>query len=263
MKKWKNMMLVAAGVLAVAIGFAGCGSNDKAAQQELPKKIVIGLDDNFPPMGFKDEKGNLVGFDIDMAKEAAKRANMEIEFRAIDWSSKEAELKGKKIDALWNGLSVSEERKKNILFSDAYISNGQILIVRADSNIQSQEDVQGKTLAVQEGSTAYEAVKSTGLDKKAKEVKQYADNVTALMDVEIGRADAIVVDSIVGRYMIAKKAETYRVLGKEITTEDMAVGFRKEDTKLQQKFNQILTDMKKDGTSGKISEKWFGKNIIK
>ncbi len=263
MKKWKNMMLVAAGVLVVAIGFAGCGSNDKAAQQELPKKIVIGLDDNFPPMGFKDEKGNLVGFDIDMAKEAAKRANMEIEFRAIDWSSKEAELKGKKIDALWNGLSVSEERKKNILFSDAYISNGQILIVRADSNIQSQEDVQGKILAVQEGSTAYEAVKSTGLDKKAKEVKQYADNVTALMDVEIGRADAIVVDSIVGRYMIAKKAETYRVLGKEITTEDMAVGFRKEDTKLQQKFNQILADMKKDGTSGKISEKWFGKNIIK
>ena len=263
MKKWKNMMLVAAGVLAVAIGFAGCGSNDKAAQQELPKKIVIGLDDNFPPMGFKDEKGNLVGFDIDMAKEAAKRANMEIEFRAIDWSSKEAELKGKKIDALWNGLSVSEERKKNILFSDAYISNGQILIVRADSNIQSQDDVQGKIVAVQEGSTAYEAVKSTGLDKKAKEVKQYADNVTALMDVEIGRADAIVVDSIVGRYMIAKKAETYRVLGKEITTEDMAVGFRKEDTKLQQKFNQILTDMKKDGTSGKISEKWFGKNIIK
>lgn len=261
MKKWKSMMLVAAGVLAVAIGFAGCG-NDQA-KQELPKKIVIGLDDNFPPMGFRDESGNLVGFDIDMAKEAAKRANMEIEFKPIDWSSKEAELKSKKIDALWNGLSVTEERKKNILFSNPYIKNGQIIIVRADSGLQSKDDLQGKLVATQEGSSSYDVIKATGIDKVAKEIKLYPDNVTALMDVEIGRVDAIVVDSIVGRYMISKKADVYRIVGDEFAAEEMAVGFRKEDTKLAEKFNQVLADMKKDGTSGKISVKWFGSDVVK
>ncbi len=111
---WKKMMAVGLAAVSMMVFVTGCGSDTKTANTELPKKIVIGLDDSFPPMGFKDDKGEIVGLDIDMAKEAAKRAGMEVEFKAIDWSSKEAELKSKKIDALWNGLTVSPEREKNI-----------------------------------------------------------------------------------------------------------------------------------------------------
>ena len=124
---------------------SGCGSDTKKADTQLPKKIVIGLDDSFPPMGFKDDKGEIVGLDIDLAKEAAKRAGMDVEFKAIDWSSKEAELKSKKIDVLWNGLTASPEREKNILFSDTYMKDKQYIVVRNDDNaIKGKSDLAGK-----------------------------------------------------------------------------------------------------------------------
>ena len=126
---WKKMMAVGLAAVSMMVFVTGCGGDAKKANTELPKKVVIGLDDSFPPMGFKDDKGEIVGFDIDMAKEAAKRAGMDLELKAIDWSSKEAELKSKKIDALWNGLTVSPEREKNILFSNVYMKDKQYIIV--------------------------------------------------------------------------------------------------------------------------------------
>lgn len=137
---WKKWVL-AGTVSVLAVGMlAGCGnsqSSDTGSTKER-NKIVIGLDDNFPPFGFHDEKGELVGFDIDMAKEAAKRLNMEVEFKPIDWDSKETELQSKNIDAIWNGLSITPEREKNILFSRPYENGPQILLVRADSPIQGK-----------------------------------------------------------------------------------------------------------------------------
>jgi polar amino acid transport system substrate-binding protein len=115
---------------------------------------VVGLDDNFPPMGFRDEKNELVGFDIDMAREVAKRANIEVEFKPIDWNAKEAELLGKRVDALWNGLTILEERKEKILFSDPYMVNKQIIIVKAGSPIKGKADMVGKIVGAQEGSSA-------------------------------------------------------------------------------------------------------------
>ena len=142
---WKKMMAVGLAAVSMMVFVTGCGSDTKTANKELPKKIVIGLDDSFPPMGFKDDKGEIVGLDIDMAKEAAKRAGMDVEFKAIDWSSKEAELKSKKIDALWNGLTVSPEREKNILFSNTYMKDKQYIVVRnEDESIKSKADLAGK-----------------------------------------------------------------------------------------------------------------------
>ena len=129
---WKKMMAVGLAAVSMMAFVTGCGGEHlKKLIQKLPKKLLVGLDDSFPPMGFKDEKGEIVGFDIDMAKEAAKRAGMDVEFKAIDWSSKEAELKSKKIDALWNGLTVSPEREKNILFSNTYmrINNTSLFVM--------------------------------------------------------------------------------------------------------------------------------------
>ncbi|MDU5088757.1 MAG: ABC transporter substrate-binding protein/permease [Veillonella sp.] len=150
----------------------GCGGDAKKANTELPKKVVIGLDDSFPPMGFKDEKGEIVGFDIDMAKEAAKRAGMDVEFKAIDWSSKEAELKSKKIDALWNGLTVSPEREKNILFSNTYMKDKQYVIVRNDDDsIKGKADLAGKVVGVQQASTGEAALQNDPSGKTVKETK--------------------------------------------------------------------------------------------
>ena len=151
---WKKMMAVGLAAVSMMVFVTGCGGDAKKANTELPKKVVIGLDDSFPPMGFKDDKGEIVGFDIDMAKEAAKRAGMEVEFKAIDWSSKEAELKSKKIDALWNGLTVSPEREKNILFSNVYMKDKQYIIVRnEDESIKGKADLAGKVVGVQQAST--------------------------------------------------------------------------------------------------------------
>ena len=105
LQKCSKTVLAAASALVIVGLVAGCGVSTKQTNTEVPKKIVIGLDDNFPPMGFKDEKGELVGFDIDLAKEVAKRIGSEVEFKSIDWDSKEAELKSKRIDVLWNGFN--------------------------------------------------------------------------------------------------------------------------------------------------------------
>lgn len=230
----------------------------------LPAKIVIGLDDNFPPMGFRDEKNELVGFDIDLAREAAKRLGVEVEFKPIDWNAKEAELTGKRVDALWNGLTITDERKKNIAFTAPYMENHQIIVVRGDSPIKTKADLAGKVIGVQDGSSAVEAIeKDEATAKSFKELKKYGDNVTALLDLTAGRLDAVVLDEVVGRYYTAKKPGEYVVLEDNFGTEDYGVGLRKEDTELHARIDKALADMKQDGSGAKISEQWFGKNILK
>ncbi len=236
---------------------AGCGTTER-------KKIVVGLDDNFPPMGFRDDKNTLVGFDVDMAKEASKRLGMEVEFKPIDWNSKEAELSGKRVDVLWNGLTITEKRKQNILFSNAYMENHQIVIVPANSPIKVKADLAGKIVAVQDGSSSIEAIeKDAAVAKSLKELKKYPDNVAALLDMKAGRVEALVVDEVVGRYYIAKKAGEYAVLSDHFGAEEYGVGMRKDDKDLQGKLQKALNDMKKDGTSAKISQQWFGADIVK
>lgn len=256
LKKWLAMGLATIAVVAFT---AGCGSNTSSnGGGELPKKIVIGLDDNFPPMGFRDDKGELVGFDIDLAKEAAKRAGMEVEFKPIDWDSKEAELKSKRIDALWNGVTITPDREKNILFSTPYLLDQQIIIVRNDSNIQGKDDLKGKVVGTQQGSSVEPILEKDAQERGIKEVKKYGDFVNAFMDLELGRIDALVVDAIVGQYTMTKNAGKFRVANGTYSDDKVGIGFRLEDTALRDKFNGILKEMMNDGTADKIAQKWFG-----
>ena len=265
-------------LLALAASTAllwGCGKTEApasggapaaapAAAPALPTKIVIGLDDNFPPMGFRDDKNQLVGFDIDMAREAAKHLGVEVEFKPIDWNAKEAELTGKRVDVLWNGLTITEERKKNIAFTAPYMENHQIVVVKADSPVKAKADLAGKTVGVQDGSSAVDAIqKDEATAKSFKDLKKYGDNVTALMDLAAGRVDAVVLDEVVGRYYTSKKPGEYAVLQDHFGTEDYGVGLRKDDTELLQRLGKVLADMKADGSGAKIAEQWFGKNILK
>ncbi|HWR07257.1 amino acid ABC transporter substrate-binding protein [Sporomusa sp.] len=254
MKKLMAIMFV---VLLAGMLAAGCGGTGT-------KKIVVGLDDNFPPMGFRDDKNNIVGFDVDMAKAASKRLGMEVEFKPIDWSSKEAELSGKRVDVLWNGLTITEKRKENILFTKAYMENRQIIIVAANSPVKTKADLAGKVVGAQEGSSSIEAIEKDAVTMKSfKELKKFGDNVAALMDLKTGRLDAVVVDEIVGRYYIAKKPGEYTILAENFGSEEYGVGMRKEDQELAAKLQKALDEMKQDGTSAKISQQWFGEDIVK
>ncbi len=256
--------------LMVACGLlVGCGGAKKeaapAAKKEAPKKIVVGLDDNFPPMGFKDANNKIVGFDIDMAKEASKRLGMEVEFKPIDWSSKEAELKSGRIDCIWNGLNITEDRKKNMLFSEAYMECKQLLFVPANSSIKGQADLKGKVVGMQSASTAeINLEKDPAFAKTLKEVKKYPDCIAAMMDMEAGRVDAIITDEIVGRYYMSKKPGKFVCLdAKPIGPVGFfGIAFRKDDQALRDKVQKTLDAMKKEGVSGKICKEWFKADIM-
>ena len=122
--------------------------------------VVMGLDDSFPPMGFRNEQNELVGFDIDMAREAAKRAGLTVELKPIDWSAKESELNSKRVDMLWNGLTITPQRQQQLLLSKPYMDNHQIIVVRPDGGINTKADLADKVVAVQDGSSAVEAVEA-------------------------------------------------------------------------------------------------------
>ena len=265
MKKLTGIFLASAAVFLTACG----PSNDAPAKAEAPapaetRKVVIGLDDNFPPMGFRDEKNQLVGFDIDLAREAAKRLGIEVEFKPIDWSAKEAELHGKRVDVLWNGLTITEERKKHINFTKPYMANHQIILVPSASEIQTKADLAQKVVGAQEGSSAIDAIqKDAPVYESFKELKTFGDNVTALMDLSAGRLDAVVMDEVVGRYLAEKREGEYRVLEDNFGTEDYGVGVHLENTDLHAKLDKTLDEMKQDGTAGRIATEWFGADIIK
>lgn len=258
-------------LLVMTMLFAGCGGgqpakNDGDASKEL-KKIVIGLDDEYAPMGFKDEKNEIVGFDVDLAKEAAKRLGTEVEFKAIDWNSKEAELKSGRIDIIWNGLDITPERQQNMLFSDPYMDNRQIVFVKAgnDQGIMSEGDLADKAVGTQAGSTAESYIDGQpNLKSKFKEFKTYGDYVSAFMDLENGRIDALVCDEIVGRYAMSKQDDKFQALDVTVgPVNEFGIAFRQDDTALRDRVQKVFDDMVKDGTAGKISEQWFKADLVK
>lgn len=265
--------LAAAGLAALfaATLMGGCGSDQAKSSgsgsgSSSAKKIVVGLDDNYPPMGFRDENNEIVGFDIDLAKEASKRLGRQVEFKGIDWGSKEAELKSGRVDVLWNGLDITDKRKENMLFSDPYMDNRQIIFVRkGTTGIAGEKDLAGKVVGTQSASTAEEYLESNQAFKSSmKEVKTYGDYLTAFMDLEQGRLDAIIADEITGRYYIQKHPEKLEAVDVAVgPVSTFGIGFRLDDTALRDDVQKVLNEMKADGTTAKISEKWFGKDITK
>ena len=181
---------------------------DDSLQYILDKgELVLGLDDSFPPMGYSDSKtGEIVGFDIDLAEEVCKRLGVKLVKQPIDWDSKEVELSSKNIDVIWNGMSVTEERIENMFLSKPYVANAQVIIVAEDSPIKTKADLKGKKVGLQKGSSALEAVTADeatlALIKDGGEIVEFAENLTAYLDLKAGRIDAFVVDKVVGEYII-------------------------------------------------------------
>ena len=226
-------------------------------------KVTVGLDDQFPPMTFRDEKNEFTGFDVDMAREAAKRVGCDIEFKAIEWSSKEADLYNKSIDMIWSATTITKVRALGMRFSQPYMENQQIIVVRTGSPITAKEDLVGKTVAVQGGSTSLIAVEADPQVKTFKEVRPYESNLTALDDLGKGVVDAVILDEVVGRYYVARTPDTFDVVEKgDFGTDYFGVAMRRDDDQLAAAFDQALNEMKADGTSARLSQKWFGSDLV-
>ncbi|MDD4715344.1 MAG: transporter substrate-binding domain-containing protein [Oscillospiraceae bacterium] len=168
-----------------------------------PRNFVLGLDDSFPPMGYRDSKNQIVGFDIDMATAVCKKLGWTLKLQPIDWDAKELELNSKNIDCIWNGMTMTDERKASMSCSDPYLRNEQVVVVKADSGYQSSADLAGKSLALQTGSSAEDALNSQPDFKKSLgKVNTFDNNMNCFMDLEQGSSDAVLVDSIVADWYI-------------------------------------------------------------
>ena len=157
-------------------------------------------------------------------------------------------------------MSVSDERKEKMSLSIPYLKNSMSFVVKDGANISKLEDLKGKKIGVQSGSTAEEILKDSEIYKDILEVVSYQDNITAFMDLEINQIDAVFLDNVVANYYIAENNKPYKVLEEGLEEEEYAIGFRKQDVELCNKVNEILKEMKKDGSLGQIATKWFGKD---
>jgi polar amino acid transport system substrate-binding protein len=261
-KIFKGMILS----LALLMGLAACGKNNEKAEKleadtSQKEKVVVGLDNTFVPMGFLDEKNEVVGFDVDLAKEVFKRQGKEVTFENIDRATKEASLDRGSVDLLWNGYSINDERKKIVDYSDPYMDNKTIFVVMADSDIKSMDDLKEKEIGTQQGSTAYEALQKNEDFKnslKNQDARVYDTFDKALRDLEVGRTQAVVGDEVLIRYYISQKGqEKYRILDQDLGSESYVVAFRKGDKKFRDQVNETLKEMEDDGTFQKIYDKWF------
>ena len=265
MKKIKTLKLLTL-LLLVVIMITGCSNNTSVSEADKPDNVkttfIMGLDDTFAPMGFRDEKGELVGFDIDLADEVAKRLEINIEFQPIDWSMKETELNAGNIDFIWNGYSITDERKEKVAFSQSYLENNQIIVVLAGSDVETKADLAGKNVAVQAESSALDAINTEpAFVESLNELVEFSTNNEAFMDVEAGRSEALVVDEVLARfYMKQNGQEKYKVLEEDFGKEEYGIGLRKDDVDLLEKLDAALTEMKSDGTYEEIYAKWFSEN---
>ncbi len=224
--------------------------------------FVVGLDDTFAPMGFRDTKGVLVGFDIDLAQEVASRLGVEVRFQPIDWDSKVMELNSGTIDMIWNGLTITDERLEEMIFSNPYLSNSQMVMIKNGSTVETLTDLSKLTVGVQLSSAAQDAVEANAIYNDLGSVVKYDNYNLALLELQNGTIDAVVIDEIMGRYIISQNEGLYNVATENFGEEEYGIGFRLEATDLRDKFNEILLAIIADGTAASISTTWFNEDIF-
>ena len=261
--KFKPTILLGLSMILTTSLFTACGgsSTETTDGKSDKRKIVIGLDDTFVPMGFRDENGKLTGFDVDLATAALTNLGYEFEFQPINWDMKETELNSSKIDAIWNGYTNTPERAKKVALTNSYMNNTQAIITLSDSLINSKADLKDKTIATQIASSSLDAINKDNTIVTAIKDGQpilFDTYNEAFMDLEAGRVDAVVADEILARYYISKKdSSKYKVLEDNLANEEYCVGVRKDDTELLDALNSEFAKMKESGQFAEIKDKWF------
>lgn len=248
---FKKIVASVMAVATLALAFAGCGKKES-------KKFVVGFDQEFPPMGFVADDGSYVGFDLDLAKEAAKRMGKEFVAQPIAWDSKDQELATGNIDCIWNGFTMNG-REDSYTFSVPYVDNSQVIVTAEDAGITSLEDLEGKIVGVQADSAALALLDEGGdqeeLGATFGEMQQFADYNTAFAELQAGSLDAIAIDVGVANYQIAGR-EGYVILDEYLNSEQYAVGFKKGNDALCQIINEDLEVLLESGMFDEIAAKY-------
>lgn len=223
--------------------------------------FTVGFDQDFPPMGFVGDDGEYTGFDLALAAEVAERLGKEIVYQPIAWDAKDMELESGTIDCIWNGFTMNG-REDAYTWSEPYMKNNQVFVVKADSGIASTADLAGKIVDVQIDSSAEAALKdNTELSGSFGQLITVADYNTAFMDLESGAVDAVAMDDVVASYQIEKRDADFVVLDEAIAAEEYGIGFKKGNEELRDQVQTVLEEMAADGTLAEVSTEWFGKDI--
>ena len=277
----KKRLLSAVMASAMVLSLAACGgakTETTAAETTAEKKeetttagttaaetaeaaggtLIVGFDQDFPPMGFVGDNGEYTGFDLDLAKEVASRLGLEYKAQPVAWDSKDMELESGNIDCIWNGFTITG-REDDYTWTTPYMANKQVFVVANDSDIKSQADLAGKVVEVQADSSAEAALKENqDLANTFGQLLTTPDYNTAFMDLEQGAVDAVAMDVIVAGYQIKQRNADFKILDDSLSEEEYGVGFKKGNTELRDKVQGALEEMAADGTLAKISDEWFG-----
>lgn len=258
--------LLALGLIAVMsfgmFALTGCGEKEEAKGDD---KLVIGLDDAFAPMGFRDENGDLVGFDIDLANAVGEDLGMEVEFKPIDWNAKDMELKSGNIDCVWNGMSITPDRKENMSLSNKYLNN-KIVLMSLESgsvDVTKPEELANLKIGTQVDSSALEMLKKNECyDQFAANISEYDTYDSAIMDLKAGRVDVIAVDQVLGNYTNKNLGGEMKECTYSLGDDFYVIGFAKDNEALRDKVNDAIKAVIDNGKAEEISKTWFGKNIV-
>ena len=270
MKRFKLLITLLISVLIIS----GCasGGKDKPKKDnwedfQKDKKVVIGFDNTFVPMGFQDKSGKNVGFDIDLANSVFEKYGIKVEWQAINWDLKETELKNGNIDLIWNGYSKTKERESVVQFTKQYMINEQVVVVKKSKKIKNISELKDKILGAQNGSSGYDTFneKPEVLKNivKSNDATQYESFNEALIDLENDRIDALLIDKVYANYYLKQqnKLQDFDILNAGFDSEAFAVGARKADVTLVNKVNEAFSKLYEEGKFQEISNKWFGEDV--
>lgn len=262
LKKIFKRGLVTMMVGVLTLGIVSCSDNKEEINTSTLDKqeLIVGFDDTFVPMGFK-EGNDYTGFDIEMAREVCKVLGKDVKFQPIDWKMKETELKSGNIDLIWNGYSITDERKESVEFSKAYLNNRQVILTLAESDIETKEDLKNKKVGAQSESSAVDAIGD--YKSNFKELVTFDTNVLAIKDLQAGRVDAVVADEVLLKYYVKQEGtEKFKYANDDFGKEEYAVGVRKGDIKFVDELNKAFDEVVDSGKATEISKKWFSEDII-
>ena len=245
---------------ASAEGFFDIFEDNASDNVNNETNFVVGFNPEFPPFTYKDTNGSYTGFDLELAEEVARRNNGTFTAQPIiDWNSKEIELNSNEIDCIWSEFTING-RESDYTWSDPYFNNSQIIIVKSDSGINTPDDLKGKNVEVQEGSSALQYLNEANESLKntfaqLTEIKEYN---TAFMDLESGVCDAVIGDIGIANYHINEKFSNsnIKILDEPLSYEQYGVGFKKGNTELKDQVQKTLDEMFKDGTVDEIAQKY-------
>lgn len=245
-------------IISMIMLMSGCGT-----EESLKNPLIVGIDNS--PLGYMDERGEIAGFEVDLAREAIKRAGSTAEFKIIHWSDKEKELESGTIDMVWSGMDITPERKKKMIFFKQYMNNFMLILVQEGNpyNILSEIDLKDRKVGVKAGTTAEYCI--TGNDKlknSLEELKIYDRDEEVFTALKNGEIDAIISNELIARYLMSTHNYNFEIPKILMEFYECGVGFRKDDKELCEAIQKAYDSMVKDGTAKKISEKWFQADLI-